>query len=378
MASYFVPGNNHPEIRPPEIRRDGLIVTWLCENISKFDMSHQTRAVMFTLNNYTENDVIVLSNLHEHRVRGNVIANYVIFQKEVGREGTPHLQGYMEFPIARRWVSLKRVNDTLNRCHFENRRGNQEQAIAYCSKTGTNGRVANTALYEFGEKKTTRQGQRTDLKDFCEGIYNGTKKDDLIREQPEVYAKFSHGLDKVYSSAQKHRELAPKILIYYSEESGTGKSWMARHLYPEAYHAPWPTGGRWWWPGYDQQETVVLDEFRHQVKMDVLLRMFDYNPMWIECKGYNLKFNSKTIVITTNIAPWRWYPKLGVETAEPLMRRIREFGKIFKFAHPMEWIEEGEEDEDGDVLEERRPKPVVERIQLEARIEPEEVRFNLV
>ena len=170
-----------------------------------------------------------------------------------------------------------------------------------------------------------------------------------------------------YEDHTEHRSERPEVYIFYSEESGTGKSYTARRMFPNAYRPPWPTGGRWWWPNYKGEKEVLLDEFRHQISYDKMLQLLDYGGLWIEGKGTNHKCQANVFIITTNIAPWKWYPKKGITGGAMLQRRLKEFcvkeneqdaeGSIFKFKYPMEWYEEGDEDEDGDIIEERRPKP---------------------
>ena len=45
----------------------------------------------FTLNNYSMDDIKVLKNTDS-----SIVPRYV-FQEEIGEEGTPHLQGYINF-----------------------------------------------------------------------------------------------------------------------------------------------------------------------------------------------------------------------------------------------------------------------------------------
>jgi len=57
-------------------------------------------------------------------------AQYII-GTEVGEQGTPHLQGYIEFKNAIAFTSLSKMNE---RIHWEVCRGSRVQNIEYCSK----------------------------------------------------------------------------------------------------------------------------------------------------------------------------------------------------------------------------------------------------
>lgn len=80
----------------------------------------------FTLNNYTDVEI------------GNMVpiiyklCRYGIVAKEVGEEGTPHLQGYIEFKTKQRPLGVFRNK----RIHWEKARGCREANIDYCSKDG--------------------------------------------------------------------------------------------------------------------------------------------------------------------------------------------------------------------------------------------------
>lgn len=126
-----------------------------------------------------------------------------------------------------------------------------------------------------------------------------------------------------------------KVLILVGP-TGTGKSYEALRMYPEAYRAPWPTGGRWWWPEYEGQKAVICDEFRHQVKIDAWMRLFDRYAMWTEYKGDNLPMVSEIVVITTNLEVSDWYPKTPHDSVgkKALERRIQEFAEIWDFSSP--------------------------------------------
>lgn len=81
----------------------------------------------FTLNNPLPGSLELL--VKQFGERG---AKYVI-GREIGEEGTPHLQGYVNFNGLIRFSTLKRQ---WPRCHWEAARGSEQQNIKYCSKDG--------------------------------------------------------------------------------------------------------------------------------------------------------------------------------------------------------------------------------------------------
>jgi len=78
----------------------------------------------FTLNNYNDDDIGSVVPIF----RG--LCKVAIIGKEVGENGTPHLQGYVEFIKKCRPLSLK----LTNKIHWEKARGSKEENEAYCSK----------------------------------------------------------------------------------------------------------------------------------------------------------------------------------------------------------------------------------------------------
>ncbi len=90
------------------------------------------KAWCFTLNNYTENELGALVQ----RFRELDDKYYYIVGEEVGEQGTPHLQGYIEKKDGRfRPLPLFEVKRNNTQCmHFEKAKGNRKQNYKYCSK----------------------------------------------------------------------------------------------------------------------------------------------------------------------------------------------------------------------------------------------------
>lgn len=64
------------------------------------------------------------------------IASLVIWQREIGELGTPHLQGYVEFKTKYRIRTLRTLLLLDNTIHWEAAKGTRDENVIYCSKPG--------------------------------------------------------------------------------------------------------------------------------------------------------------------------------------------------------------------------------------------------
>ncbi|AXH73903.1 MAG: putative viral replication protein [Circoviridae sp.] len=82
----------------------------------------------FTLNNFTETEVEMLKTHSCSKVPK------IMFQSEMGEEGTPHLQGWLEFKTKQRPMT---VFKNTKRISWRKMKGTIDDNIDYCSKTDT-------------------------------------------------------------------------------------------------------------------------------------------------------------------------------------------------------------------------------------------------
>lgn len=80
----------------------------------------------FTLNNYTMEEYSSIRYLLSQN------CDYGIIGKEIGENGTPHLQGYLRFVTKQRPMAMFQNK----RIHWECAKGTHNQNIKYCSKDG--------------------------------------------------------------------------------------------------------------------------------------------------------------------------------------------------------------------------------------------------
>ncbi len=82
----------------------------------------------FTVNNYDFEMVKEISSIVPE------LCDVYIVAKEVGKKGTPHLQGYVEFKEKCRPRNIFKNN--INKFHWEKAKGNRNANFVYCNKDG--------------------------------------------------------------------------------------------------------------------------------------------------------------------------------------------------------------------------------------------------
>lgn len=145
-----------------------------------------------TLNNYTDDE---LNTITQYLSGGKF--KYII-GKEIGEEGTPHLQGYFE---AKNPVSLSTLKNLCTRWHLEVAKGSLDDNYKYCSKD--NDFITNI------EKELTLNEM------LLEDEYSDVKWHDW---QQEI-------LDIINGPVDKR-----KVYWYWSREGDIGKSFLARYI----------------------------------------------------------------------------------------------------------------------------------------------------
>ncbi len=261
-----------------------------------------------------------------------------LMEDEDEDEENIHLQGYLELKYQRKFNIVKQIiggKDDV-RAHLERRLGTAVQASDYCKKEES--RVSKEdGGYSFEKGLLSNQGRRnikrkpSQLDNIALDINDGRSITEIEEDYPGTFMEKKDKIVSHWINKQGPRRLIPNnnIISIFIGDSGFGKSTTAERLYPNAYHGEWPTGGRWWWPDYRGQETIIFDEFRHQIKYDQMLKLFDIHPMGVEYKGGNTQNISKKIIVTTIHDPVEWYK--GVQDKQELQRRIREYATIYDF-----------------------------------------------
>lgn len=265
----------------------------------------QLRNFVFTVNNPSQEDE---NNLQE------IGYQYLVYGREKGENGTPHLQGYCELTHRRTFVKLKEI---MPRAHIEARRGNQQQAIAYCKKEGI--------YYEFGTRRS--QGSRTDITAIREFVSEGNNLRSLISNEGEITLNGNtlRIAEKLFKYYEPPRDYKPMVFWFHGS-TGTGKTREAHRLLPAAYFHSGSTGK--WWPGYDGHTDIILDDIRPEnIPFVSLLGLLDRYPFSVEDKGTIRQFKGQRIIITSPDNPQMTY----IDSPEDYKQLARRIDGIFNF-----------------------------------------------
>jgi len=196
-------------------------------------MPPQSTRWCFTLNNYAAADMDRLREL-----AGS--CHYLVFGREVGDSGTPHLQGFVIFSERKRLTSAKSAIG--NRAHLELARGTSKQAADYCKKEND--------FEEFGQLPAA-QGTTNRFEAFKEWVLEQPSKPTAARvasEFPSIFMQYGRCMEWINLIYPKTRApMGPyrgyqqrladvlegeaddrKIYFIVDQLGGTGKSWFIK------------------------------------------------------------------------------------------------------------------------------------------------------
>lgn len=194
----------------------------------------------FTINNPTDVDHGRLNELSTGMERIGI--SYLVYGREIGDGGTPHLQGFIIFNLRKR---LRAVRELLGpRGHYEPARATSDQAADYCKKDND--------YEEFGTLPNARRSA-PNVTDFCAWIRTNLNPSEreIANNFPNLYLRYGPRLLSLAQQLQPEPVLVETPLndwqsvlytklqaeaddrtieFYYDTDGGKGKSYFCRWM----------------------------------------------------------------------------------------------------------------------------------------------------
>lgn len=281
------------------------------------------RNFVFTLNNYTEEQVGRLKAYAGACLQENP-KFYMCFGKEVAKSGTKHLQGCCLLSKQVSFGTLFKAPYPFAKSHVLRMRGTPKQASDYCKKDGNFfecGTCPNT-----GNAKSTK-GARHDILGVVKKIKDGATDKMLLDEHPIETFKFLRNIRAVQALVKPVRTQPLEVVLLYGPP-GAGKTHAVYEHAPDLFRMP--VSKDFWMDNYQQEDTVLIDDFNGNVGLTFILQVFDKYPIQIPIKGGFVWWCPKFIFITANTHPCNWYDYSSRQDSYKAL--ARRFTKVLKFS----------------------------------------------
>lgn len=268
----------------------------------------------FTVNNYNDQDVT-------HVTQFATEVQYLIYGKEVGDNGTPHLQGFVILNVTARLSKLKKA---IPRAHWENAKKCNAANVNYCKK--------DKDFTEFGELPQSKGQAQVDIWNSVRRAAEQGKFDEI---PDNIYIRYKRTLHEIHQeSFGDQPDLEAPCGIWIVGQAGSGKTKYVRTTYPK--ETLFKKEHTEWWCGYKGQPNVVLEDLGRE-KADVLAT---HLKLWADSwsfaaqrKGKQaIDIRPKTFIVTSQYRIEELY--YDGETREALQRRfkiieVRSGGQVF-------------------------------------------------
>lgn len=216
---------------------------------------------------------------------------YLVFGREIGESGTPHLQGTIVFPHQR---SLKTVFKLLKGSHVEISR-NVDASISYCKKDGD---FVETGVYQ---SRVTNCLTLNEQRAARNKLLLGTPLKELVDDGEIALSQVCvlQRAKNILNSLSKPYQHPDVRGVWYWGPPGSGKSRAARSTFPDAFIK----SQNKWWDGYEGHADVILDDLDTEVLGHYIKIWTDRYSCTGETKGGTIQLVHHTFVITSNYSP---------------------------------------------------------------------------
>jgi len=258
---------------------------------------------------------------------------YAISSLERGKAGTVHLQGYVRFVSRKRLTAIKKLwGPPMDKAHWEQCKGTEQQNKDYCSKPDTHIAGPWELKPENFKPEEGHQGHRSDLEAVVLACKEHKSLFSIATESPEQFIKYPTGIKTLHTLIG--RDQTPKTVAREMEltvlwgPTSTGKTHRVRTAFPSVYCV---VPGRGPWDQYEGQLEILFDEFDcSKWPIRDMNRYCDKWPCKLDAR-YADNFAAWTkVFICANDPPTSWWQEEGPKPRNAFLRRITTLQKVLK------------------------------------------------
>jgi hypothetical protein len=193
---------------------------------------------------------------------------------------------------------------------LEKARGNLQQNKEYCSKEDPN-------PFETGTPMS--QGRRNDLEDIKSLLDAGATPIEIADTHFSKWVVYRRSFEAYATRFSTPRNWKTKVMVLWGK-TGTGKT---RYCHDQVMNSQfWSPGDFQWFDGYNGQPIVIIDDFRGEYPLPLLLKLLDRYPMRVPIKGGFVNWCPRKVYITSNVDPNWWYKEADSMSNDALQRRL--------------------------------------------------------
>lgn len=265
----------------------------------------KSRNWCFTLNNYAAMELDKIEDYHKGHPE-----TYIIYGKETGDEGTPHLQGYIHLITPQAMSYIKKI---VPRAHIEKCKGSPAENIAYCQK--------DKDFTEFGAKPMTQQEKN---KKKQAQLLEYAKAGDISKIQEEFPGQYLQQYRNIHQIATDNMVKPPDLEapcgVWITGQTGCGKTTKARTEYGTYYSKPCNK----WWDGYQNEDCVIIEDMApNHSKLSYHLKLWADKWSFLgEIKGGTRQLRPKRVIVTSQYSIFEVFKEEGAKEVEAIERRF--------------------------------------------------------